>query len=191
MWGSLCLKLCFFSLCRRHAEFARSVVAKKLGATSANWPVFYFGLLRDSQKDVIDFVEETVYTHWGGQPNAPPKTRVREVAQAPDLKLILWQNHRPVFPISLLSKFSSDSDHHAEIKKLKNLVEGMWPASSLPGDSSTAGAPLRAVGSPDLSGVEVLDVSREVSLSMIPMSDFSEERFLPSKFCNVFRMVFK
>ncbi|CAL1167352.1 unnamed protein product [Cladocopium goreaui] len=159
-----------------HAEFARSVVAKKLGATSANWPVFYFGLLRDSQKDVIDFVEETVYTHWDGQPNAPPKTRVREVAQAPDLKLILWQNHRPVFPISLLSKFSSDSDHHAEIKKLKNLVEGMWPASSLPGDSSTAGAPLRAVESPDLSGVEVLDVSREVSLSMIPMSDFSEER---------------
>eukprot|EP00435_Cladocopium_sp_Y103_P070774 s395_g36.t1 len=158
-----------------HAEFARSVVGKKLGSTSANWPVFYFGLLRENQKDVIDFVEESVYTHWDGQPNAPAKTRPREVAQAPDLKLILWQNHRPVFPNALLSKFSSDSDHHSEIKKLKGLVEGLWPAGPS-GDSSTTGASLRAVGSPDLTGVDVLDISREVSLSMIPMSDFAEER---------------
>ena len=163
----------------RQAEFARAICAKKLRGN--RYPVYYLGFLGKHQKDVVEGLEEIVYTSWDQSPTAPPKQRPREAAEVPRLTTILWQNSRPVFPSSLLSKFAENSDHYNELVQFKTKLEGLWPASK--GDDSSASVP-RAVGSPDFSGTEVLDISREVSLAMTPMDGFSGERFLES--CLIF-----
>eukprot|EP00435_Cladocopium_sp_Y103_P042401 s1984_g11.t1 len=155
------------------AEFARAICAKKL--RGARYPVYYAGFLGKHQKDVVEGLEESIYTSWDQSSSAPPKQRPRESAEVPRLTTILWQNNRPVFPSSILSKFAEESDHYNELIQIKKKLEGLWPASQGEGSSSASSVP-RAVGSPDFSGTEVLDISREVSLAMTPMDGFAEER---------------
>lgn len=136
--------------------------------------MYYLGLLKDHQKDVAESLEEAVYTAWDAGTSAPPKQRQREQSQTPRLNLILWQNGRPVFPPALMTKFVADSDQHARVKEMQNHLSELWPAASVPGVDATS-LP-RAGGSPDLAGVDVLDVDREVSVALTPFADFSEER---------------
>ena len=158
----------------RQAEFARSICAKKV-QRPPNFPVHYLGLFRDGQKDVADALAESVYTAWDNASTSPPKTRTREAASEPRLGIVLWQDQRPVFPSTLLTRFANDSDHHAEMLKLKAKMEELWPSDSLPSTSPATNR--RAVGSPDFTGVEQLDISREVSLSVMKTYDeFNEER---------------
>ena len=168
--------MCFFSIHRfslRHAEFARSVCKTKLGNPSS--PLHYMGLLRETQKDVSEFIEEAVYLAWDASPVAPPKTRPREAAQEPSLGTLLWQNSRPVFPPSLVSKFSDQPDCNKKILAMKSEVETLWPSTEVPGSDATT-VP-RAVGAPDFAGEDVLDVNREVDLKMTHYNDFAEDVF--------------
>jgi hypothetical protein len=171
---------CGLTLPLRQAEFARAICTKKLRGN--RYPVYYVGFLGKHQKDVVEGLEEVVYTSWDQSPSAPAKQRPREAAEVPRLTTILWQNNRPVFPSSVLSKFAENSDHYNELVQIKTKLEGLWPASQ--GDDSSACSVPRAVGSPDFSGTEVLDISREVSLPLTPMDAFTGERFLGS--CLIF-----
>jgi len=163
----------------RYAEFGRSLALKKLQRATAKYTLHYLAVLRDSQKDVVEAIEEMVYQSWDGSASAPPKTRPREATQEPRLGTILWQDGRPVFPTTLLTKFAEDSDHRAELLKLKEKVEELWPSDGGGAGTGTGSTVRRAAGAPDFSGVEVLDISREVSLSvMTSYDDFSEERLL-------------
>ena len=113
----------FNLLCIRHAEFGRSLAVKKLQRAASKYNVYYMAILRETQKDVVDSIEEMVYQAWDGSATAPPKTRPREAAQEPRLGTILWQDGRPIFPTTLLSKFAEDTDHRSEVLKLKEKLE--------------------------------------------------------------------
>ena len=156
---------------------ARAVVKERLDGRLQN--VHYIGILKQTQKDVLAAIEEKVYSSWDSSSAAPPAQRTRESAAAPNLGLILWQRDRPVFPPHLLTKFNEGTTHHAEVLKMKKALEDLWPGSSSPPPASSAGAAVvRAVGSPDLSGVNLLDLEREVDLRTISSDSFSEEKSL-------------
>ena len=162
--------------CGRHAEMARAVVRERLAGRWLN--VHYIGILKaGSQKDVLAGIEESVYNSWDSSSEAPAAQRAREAAATPSLSMILWQHNRPVFPPALLSKFVEGSPHHGEVQKMKKTLEELWPADSAP-ESSTGGGPVRAVGSPDLSGVNMLDLERLVDLRTISSDSFAEEKLL-------------
>ena len=144
---------------------------------NSNPRVSYIGFLKEFQRDNIAAIEETVYLKWGNGPDAPSKTRVRGEAQTPNLSLLLWRNRRPMFPTSALEKFPEGSSHHAEILKRKEMLERLWPAQS----GTIASSPevtLRAAGAPDLSGEDVLDLTRDLSLQTFAAADFSVEKLL-------------
>lgn len=126
-------------------------------------------------------VEEMVYTSWDASPTTPPKARARDPAQVPRLSTLTWQRDRPSFPAALLQKFAEGTHHHAEISKLKTALEAMWPASEeAPTTQSGQPSPVtaRAVGSPDFTGENLLDLTRMVDLAQIKTQDFSEEKLL-------------
>lgn len=147
-----------------------------LNQRNSNPRVAYIGFLREFQRDNIAAIEETVYMKWDNGPDAPSKTRVREESQTPNLSLLLWRNRRPSFPPSALEKFPEGSTHHAEMLKQKERLERMWPAQS--GTVASPEVTLRAAGAPDLSGTDVLDLTRDLSLQTFAASDFSVEKCL-------------
>ena len=156
---------------------ARAVVRERLAGRLLQ--VHYIGILKaSSQKDVLAAIEESVYNSWDSSSAAPPAQRAREAAATPSLSVILWQQNRPVFPQALLSKFVEGSPQHGEVLKMKKTLEELWPSTSSPESSASGGGPVRAVGSPDLSGVNLLDLDRLVDLRTISSDSFAEEKLL-------------
>lgn len=145
------------------------------------WPqVRYFGCLREKQRDVLAQLEEKVYNNWDSSAESPPRQRPRPAASVPNLSLLLWANGNPSFPPSVVDKFNTGSDQHREILRLKAELEQLWPAPSRANTppSAPGGTTVRAVGAPDLTNANVLDVQRQVDLLKIPGESFTEEKFL-------------
>ena len=163
----------------RHCEFGRALVQKRI---AGHWgKMHYLGLVQKSQKDAITALEEQVYVAWDAGPKSPPKQRARNAASVPKLTALLFQNGRPKFPDALVSKFPQSAPQHQEVLKLKAELDALWPPEPRgPQSRTTESTPesVRAVGRPDLTGVDYLDVSREVDLAKIPESEFQEEKQL-------------
>lgn len=75
-----------------------------------------------------------------------------------------------------LSKFPQGTVQHQEVLKFKADLEELRPAEESTGASTGSPATVRAVGGPDLSGADCLDVTREVDLEKIPDSSFSADK---------------
>eukprot|EP00435_Cladocopium_sp_Y103_P033211 s2906_g8.t1 len=146
---------------QQHAEFARAIVKRKLSGKAPD--VSYFGVVKDTQKDVIASIEEEVYNAWDNSSAAPSKTRVRDAAAT---------YGSPKFPDALLAKFPEGSPQHKEIVKFKEQVKSMFPASE---NQSSSAVTVRAAGLPDFSGENLLDLEREVSLETIGADEFNQE----------------
>lgn len=160
-------------------EFGRAIVDQRL-SDSKNQQC-YIGFVRDHQKDVIQMIEESVYTWWDQSSEAPAKKRPREAASTPSLGILLWEDDRPRFPKQLLEKFPRGSEQHGIISGLAKHFHELWPedgkASSASPLKGTAPKPVsRAVGSPEFAADEILDLEREISLLTIPSQSFAEER---------------
>ena len=167
-----------WNLACRYAEFARAVVQRKLERKQPD--IAYFGVIRENQRDTVTALEEQVFNAWDSGPEAPPKTRTRDAASAPNLKILIWNDGMPKFPDHVLTKFPEGSCQHAEIKKLQAELESDWPgsrsgAASNPGPSRTQS---RAGGLPDFTGENPLDVGREVDLAKLSADDFNVEQLL-------------
>lgn len=145
----------------RFCEFGRAICKRKLEGKQPD--VLYCGVIKDSQKETVAFIEEQVYNAWDISAAAPAKTRPRDPAQTPTLTCLAWVNGRPKFPDAVLNKFLDGTPQHGEIMKLKEQVLALFPASSDGAETMTAGS-ARAAGSPDFSGEQVLDLGRDVDL---------------------------
>ena len=136
----------------------------------------YFGVLRPNQKDVLQQFEKAVYDSWDASPDVPPQQRTRSEAERPALSILAWENGCPQFPDHLLRKFPDGTVQDSEIKKLQQELTEMWPAPApVPGQSRSAG-PARVAAGPDLSGLAVLDLAREIDLPHIAVVGFNVER---------------
>ena len=154
-------------------EFGQAVVRRKLNGKTPD--VSYFGIIKDSQKDVVTSIEEQIYTAWDNSPEAPRKTRVRDSAPTPTLDTLSWVNGSARFPDALLSKFLDGSPQHAEMLKLKEQVKSMFPGAA---ETSSTAVTSRATGLPDFSGENLLDLDREVSLETTNANEFNPEQSL-------------
>ena len=99
-------------------------------------------------------VEEMVYQHWDGSPQAPSKQRPKEEFQTPSLSILLWQRNKPAFPQSLLDKFVEGSDQRAEIERMKKGLESLWPTAGTAESAAVVNA--RAAWQPRLYWINCL-----------------------------------
>lgn len=162
----------------RHAEFARAIVKRKLSGKVPD--VSYFGVIKDTQKDVVSSIEEDVYNAWDSSSAAPAKTRVRDAAATPTLDTLSWVNGSPKFPDALIAKVAEGSPQYKEIVKFKEQLIGMFPETAT---SSSTAVTVRATGLPDFSGENVLDLEREVSLETFSADEFNQEELLGFRGC--------
>ena len=170
-----------WKLAYRYAEFARAVVQRRLERRQPEFA--YFGVIRENQRDTIIALEEQVFNAWDNGPEAPPKTRTRDAAGTPNLKILIWNDGAPKFPDHVLTKFPEGPSHNAEIKKLQAELESDWPATrtGVPSNPAPSRTQSRATGLPDFTGEDVLEISREVDLAKLSADDFNVEQ-LPDLF---------
>ena len=165
-----------WKLAYRYAEFARAVVQRRLERRQPEFA--YFGVIRENQRDTIIALEEQVFNAWDNGPEAPPKTRTRDAAGTPNLKILIWNDGAPKFPDHVLTKFPEGTSHNAEIKKLQAELESDWPATrtGVPSNPAPSRTQSRATGLPDFTGEDVLEISREVDLAKLSADDFNVEQ---------------
>ncbi|CAK9062220.1 unnamed protein product [Durusdinium trenchii] len=164
----------------RYCEFGRAVLGRLLDSNAGRPPVFYYGCLRDDQKDVKEALEDLVYNFWDQSDAAPPKSRPVETVADPDLVLLSWSNGQPAFPEQLLSKFSEGSAGHKSIHDMQKELLTMFPNAQVQGSPGTGrGGNPRATGRPDYTidgGGRPLDFTRALDKTITPKSSFSAER---------------
>lgn len=150
----------------------------------------YIAFIRDQHKDVVQMVEESVYTWWDGSNVAPSKTRPHEATADPNLCLLLWEGGRPRLPSSVLDKFARGTEQFNAVMDFDKDLKKKWPepnAAHQPPPPTSKGpttVTTRATGSPDFTGTDVLDLTREVDLMKIPSESFAEERRLSFAYCS-------
>ncbi|CAE7245345.1 cofG, partial [Symbiodinium sp. CCMP2456] len=173
----------FDLLQNRYCEFGLAVLGNTL---SQAWPVKYFGILQQHQKDVQLEMQRIAYEYWDGSKLSPPKRRPTNEAQEaapPSLKILSWVGGRPRWPVSMFEKFVVGSKEFDDMAAIKKDVDRMYPAPAESEASSTAANQDRTQGLPDFSvdgGRSPLDLSRFLDLAKIPKEDFQEERLASS-----------
>ena len=164
----------------RQAEFARAALNRALGQSNKKPDIMYIGVLRPSQKDVVQALEKQVYDDWDSSAQAPAKRRPRSAAEQPSLSMLCWVNGVPKIPETLLNKFPLGSSHRHEIEELQKKLEKMWPAPQQQqgpqGGQDRARGVERTSINPDLTGVVLLDLDREVDLPQVSVCGFDVER---------------
>lgn len=156
------------------------MLGRLLDSNAGRPPVFYYGCLRDDQKDVKEALEDLMYNFWDQSDAAPPKSRPVETVADPDLVLLSWSNGQPAFPEQLLSKFSEGSAGHKSIHDMQKELLTMFPNAQVQGSPGTGrGGNPRATGRPDYTidgGGRPLDFTRALDKTITPKSSFSAER---------------
>lgn len=124
-----------------------------------------------------------MYKYWDASEHAPPSRRQTEAISDPTLEMLGW-NGAPVFPESLLQKFSEGSNAHAEIVAMKKeLVQEFPDAGRRSGQRSETATSrptqARAAGRPDFGidgGAQPLDTGRIIEKEHIAQTAFNVER---------------
>ena len=189
VWKPYSVVGCGFSnadlLSIRQVEFAKAIVERALA--TPNDGVRYIGFVRaDDLKDAAASIRHKVYQHWDGSSESPPQSRPAETTgtSAPPLQILAWQDGRPIFPNSLVSRFDADSLENQQILQKKAELEQLFPAPAAGDPVTTPGQPGRASGTCDFSvdnGLQPLDTQRDVSLVTVTEEQFTDERL--SVFC--------
>lgn len=181
----LCSASQFHTLVRQ-AEFGRACLKTFLENSST--PFHYLGLVREkNHADLRAAFESEIYKHWDEDATlSPPKTRPPSTASQPSqqqlgLELLAMENGAPVFPSQvLLSKFKEGSPEQEEVKKMEKTFHEKYAPPTQSRRNSTSGQQgHRASGQCDFSidnGQRPIDVSREVDLPTVPVSEVPAER---------------
>lgn len=140
----------------------------------------YFAFMMEEVEVNRAAMRGMVHEVWDKDPNSPPKQRPNRessgAADAPSLELLAWQDGRPYFPDSILSKFADHTPEFQGIQKLKKTFEDMFPAAAQPAPVTGSG---RAGGVCDFSlddGKKPLDLTRCIDLPMVSKDEFAVTR---------------
>ncbi|CAK9022466.1 FO synthase subunit 1 [Durusdinium trenchii] len=162
----------------RFAEFGRAAVKRNL--EGAGIKLRYFAFMMEEVEVNRAAMRGMVHEVWDKDPNSPPKQRPNRessgAADAPSLELLAWQDGRPYFPDSILSKFADHTPEFQGIQKLKKTFEDMFPAAAQPAPVTGSG---RAGGVCDFSlddGKKPLDLTRCIDLPMVSKDEFAVTR---------------
>ncbi|CAK8999970.1 FO synthase subunit 1 [Durusdinium trenchii] len=144
----------------RQAEFARATLKHMLAASPSTQSMKYFGVFRADQKDILNQLEEQIYSSWDASSDAPPKQRERSAQEKPELGILRWDQGVPKFTEDILRKFPQGCAQNAAVLKLEKELESFWPrpanhgSGSGKGDSAPASSP-RVTGEPRLDRCKV------------------------------------
>lgn len=131
-----------------------------LAASPSTQSMKYFGVFRADQKDILNQLEEQIYSSWDASSDAPPKQRERSAQEKPELGILRWDQGVPKFTEDILQKFPQGCAQNAAVLKLEKELESFWPrpanhgSGSGKGDSAPASSP-RVTGEPRLDRCKV------------------------------------
>lgn len=155
--------------------------------------VRYVGFVTAKQmKRVEKTIRSMVYEHWDNAATSPPKARPAEedtTTSEPNLQILAWQNGRPVWPEALSTRFAEGSKEHATLMEKKAAFQVEFPEAAV-ASSQPSSSPARVGGLCDYSvdeGKHPLDITREISLTVVPKDEFTEGRLelkTLARFCN-------
>ena len=169
----------------RYCEFGRACVTRALdGITRPK--IKYFGLLDNSQKDVVTMIESQVFKYWDDLATSPAKTRpappIPQVNISGLSLLSCSAAGKLTWPQSIMEKFPPESNQYKSMLKLKQDFEAEFGDRVVAeGVQSRSGQsrPARVSGQPDFTvdgGKEPVDVQRVLELEVHATAPAPDQR---------------